>query len=117
MNNQEIIPCSHDHIIKIGENKKTRDKYDYCLNCGERVRKNFYHCLVLDATYYLEEYPVETENERQLKVYMIQKRFQQMMLETGIAKPEFLINCLKKEVEEKRKEMVEVKNKMLLKVV
>lgn len=119
MYNQQIIEgmCSHDHIIKIGENKITKEKYDYCLNCGERVKSKFYHCLVLDATYYLEEYPVGTEKERQVKVYLIQERFRQMMSETGITKPEFLINLLKKEVEEKRRGMVESKNKKLQKVV
>ena len=46
---------------------------------------------------------------------LIKERFQQIMLETGITKPEFIISDFKLEVEEKRNQMIKIGKKMLQK--
>ena len=105
--------CNHSYIIELGEDKIHGINYDYCLNCGKRIEQNFYHCIVLNATYYLEEFPIDTEQNRKIKMALIKERFQQIMLETGITKPEFIISDFKLEVEEKRNQMIKIGKKML----
>lgn len=53
--------CFHEYIVCLGKDKETSETYDYCLTCGSKIEGSSSRSFYIDATLYLEEYPLETE--------------------------------------------------------
>lgn len=106
--------CTHNYIICLGTNKETGESFNYCLLCGEREERMNFHALCIDASFYLEDYPVITESQRRLKMQVIKQQFKELMLETCTLRPELIIEQFRLMIENKRNHIYNIKGKVLL---
>ena len=67
--------CKHTYILYLGKNPQGSEQYQYCLTCGQRIRGVNYGCLVTDATRFQDVMPVDTEEDRQRKVALLQSEY------------------------------------------
>jgi len=108
----EGTECLHEYIVCLGKNKETDESYNYCLNCGERILKTLSRAFYVDADYYLEEYPLETEFGRTQKLIELRKQFNELMLENGVTSPAFVIDDFRDMVEFKKNKMNQARGKV-----
>lgn len=95
--------CKHTYIVCLGS--KEKENYNYCLDCHERVYHGFYGSFVIDASEYLEDYQVETKEERIRKLGVIKEHLESFMEKEFFIKEEG-ISLFKTIVEEKREQKI-----------
>ncbi len=106
--------CCHDYVVYLGENKETKEVFNYCLTCGEREHGLNFHALCINASLYLDEYPIETEEQRRVKMQVIRNQFQELMLEACNPNPVLIIEQFRLMIENKRNHIYKIKGKYLL---
>ncbi|MDE5586966.1 MAG: hypothetical protein K2I72_01185 [Bacilli bacterium] len=116
MNDSKSIKkfCTHNYIVCLGEDKETGESFNYCLSCGEREKEMQFHALYINASFYLEDYPVTTEAQRRLKIQIIRQQFKELMLETETVNPALIIEQFRLMIENKRNHVYQIKGKVLL---
>ncbi len=112
MENVNKEECFHGYIVCLGEDKETNETYDYCLTCGQRIKGLATQAFYVNATFYLEEYPIETEIGRSQKVRALRNEFNEFMLKNGGVSPEYIIDDFRDMVEYKRNQIYQVRGKV-----
>lgn len=102
--NDNMQACNHVYILDLGKNEEQNERYYYCLTCGHRVKRFNYSWFVTNATRYLTEMPIDTEENRQAKVKMLQQKYLDIAEEEDWTYKEEIIGKFKDFVEEKDRE-------------
>lgn len=111
MNKKQPIlkSCTHTYIMCLGKEEKTNNTFDYCFNCNKRLRGINYGSLVIDASNYLKEYSLSTEEDRLIKLLALKEEYLRLAKEENISFEE-LIAIFKSKIETRREpEKIKIK--------